>query len=1004
MRFFDTRLGRCATLLALSGAAAALYAQGTQTASATVTVVDKSGAPVANARVRLTSPSMMSERVGATNSAGIFVARLLPPGTYTIEVIRDGFQTARNVRAIGMDQHYQPRLTLETVAGATVEVVAAASSAIDPTDVKTATNWNPARVYTLPSGRTPDAMAQLSPGVTTGVGGRTQIRGAMTSGNLYLVDGQNLMDNTYNNLQYRINSDAIEEAQVITGAISAEYGSVDGGVVNTLTKSGGNEFTGLVRLNLSNPQWDAVQPHQDRSEIANILSESWTYNIGGYIIKDKLWFYVSFFSQHYAEPSTIAADAAMHPDGYTGVRYGAGAGYTYSEYDIRRQFKLTYLVNQDHYVVATYNNTDSGSPTRDYSSGDLNAIVPQDNEFQFWNLAWRATWSPQFTTEVRFGAKESNYRAGGMAGEGAVPPIYSYYDEYFYRNGIFNYADGGDKRQNQTGNIKGSFFTEWHGSHELDFGFDYYKGTRTARNEQSPYVDEMGFNRIHGVDDYYYDDEPGPTFGQPLALGSDVWNMFATPGSASQTQLGLYINDKWKLNNNLALMVGLRWDSYSASADDVGSTSSASGISPRLGATYDLLGDQTYIFKASYCRYNGAVMETITSAVSGVGNPGSLEWAYLGPGTGWWDPDEAYYVPLSQIYNMDNYRNPDGSHEVSWFDDPARTTKLDSGLKAPTCDEIQLSATYSFDFEKWGKGFASLTFVKKDWKNLVDYRMGYDGYSMIDPGDYTPDAVGDEEIKVYYRTWGNEPDAKREYEGLELQVAYELGKLNVTGGITWSSLKGNYEGEAANTPGSGSGIHNMDRFTDNNGNWTDVYDYNLVRPYGYLAGHRPIVMRWQADYTVDSAAGTTVVGFAYRFTSGAHYSHARTAYAWSLNRNVFGDLYSPESLALGQVWTQYENNEMRNHVFNASAYHDLAITHNFNVAKVAGYQISAFAKVSVYNLFNHQQLVSWNTQMNRYTGTNADTEFVQHGNYGRTDDPQYWGAARSYGISAGIRF
>jgi hypothetical protein len=217
MGFFDTRLGRCATLLALGGGAA-LYAQGTQTASATITVVDKSGAAVANARVRLTSPSMMAERTGSTNASGVFIARLLPPGTYTIEVMRDGFQTTRDTRAIGMDQHYQPRIVLQPVGNTTVEIIATSSSAVDPTSVQVATNYDAARVDTLPMPRSIFAMTALTPGVTSGVDD-LQIRGSNGTGNLYLVDGQNLHDNVYNSLAFPIINDSIEETQIITGAI-----------------------------------------------------------------------------------------------------------------------------------------------------------------------------------------------------------------------------------------------------------------------------------------------------------------------------------------------------------------------------------------------------------------------------------------------------------------------------------------------------------------------------------------------------------------------------------------------------------------------------------------------------------------------------------------------------------------------------------------------------------------------------------------------------------------
>jgi len=1041
MRFFDTRLGRCATLLALGGGVA-LYAQGTQTASATVTVVDKSGAPVANARVRLTSPSMMAERTGATNPSGVFTARLLPPGTYTIEVIKDGFQTTKDTRAIGMDQHYQPKIVLQPVGNTTVVVMASSMTAVDPTDVKSATNYDAKRIDTLPTGRGIDAIASLTPGVVTSnsVGGRLQVRGAMTSSNLFLVDGQNLMDNTYNDLQYPIMSDSIDEMQVITGAISAEYGNVDGGVINTLTKSGGNEYSGQLRLNFRSPKWNAVRPYLDREGIASDINKDWNLTVGGYILKDKLWFSINYLTASSKTNGNIDPEAAVMPDTATpenkALYGGANTIYTNQDKDSRFQVKLTYTINQDQYVVLTYNNSKTSDDKRDYGVGDLKALIPQDNEFQFWNLAWRATWSPNFTTEARIGAKTQCYTGGGDPDGEA--PIYNYaegggkvdkekYPNFnnggglLYNNGWFNRGDGGDNRDNLTANLKGSYFLNAAGSHEIDFGFDYYRGTREARNELSPYtldIDTPQLGRytsqiIYGVSQYDYAtpkvvEELAKlgvivTPGTPIAIGEDVWNMWSVGGNATQTTMGLYVNDKWKINDNLTAMVGVRWDTYSGKATDTGRACSASGISPRLGVTYDLWGDQDLVFKASYCRYNGAVLEEITGATSGVGKSGSLEWEYKGP---------SGYRPLSDIYNRANY----DPSKVSWYENTnIPQTQINPNMKAPTADEIQLSATYSFDFEKWGLGFASLTYVNKKYRNLMDYRIGWNG--IIDQHDYDA-MLSHEELFVIY--WDNEPDAKRDYKGLELQLMYQWQKLNLTGNISWSELMGNYEGEGEDTPASGQGLHVMDyaymplRPRNYNpslppygqGEWTKMYEYSDLYPYGYLQGHTPIVMRWQADYTVDLIGGAkAVLGLAYRFDSGYHYSKSRQAPTKLVNENFGKPYQSLEAQTFGERFTQFENHQRRLNAFHSQSYYDLSATAEFPVFTVCGQHVSGFFKMMVFNVFNHQQLISWGTGYEPTSVTGGlDADWVPNDNFGKSESPGYWGAARSLSFSVGLRF
>ena len=353
MHLLNNRLGRMTALLALGGAA--LYSQGTQTANVTGSVVDAAGAPLAGVVVRLSSPALQGVRTYSTDAAGKFVARLLPPGSYTITFSKDGLETRKLTEPLGIDQTFSPKVTLTKVGGAVVEVIASAP-AVDKTDIKTASNYRADNVDMLPSARTMEGVALLTPGVTSGVGGRVQIRGAQTSGNLYLLDGQNIADNAYNNRGVRVIDDSIEETQVVTGAMSAEYGDVDGGVINSITRSGSNEFSGSLRWELTNPMWNATQPwtsQLSRNAIANILSEQKTLFVSGPILKDTLWFAASYFKTDANGTGTIAVNQidvyGVWPAGtILNSTEGLGAFYTTTTKEVRRQAKLTWAVNQDH--------------------------------------------------------------------------------------------------------------------------------------------------------------------------------------------------------------------------------------------------------------------------------------------------------------------------------------------------------------------------------------------------------------------------------------------------------------------------------------------------------------------------------------------------------------------------------------------------------------------------------------------------------------------------------
>jgi hypothetical protein len=468
-----SRLGFTAVALV---AGSALYAQGTQTASVTGRVVDTAGASIAGATVRLTSPSLQLARTVVTGADGSFVTRLLPPGVYTIEISKDGLQTARFTQQLGIDQNYQPKVVMQTVATQTVEVIASANPLVDKTDVKTAANYTMSDVDKLPSGRTMDTVALLTPGVTSGVGGRVQMRGAMTSSNLFLVDGQNVADNAYNNRGVTLIDDAVEEIQVLTGAISAEYGDVDGGVINAITKSGSNDFHGLLRWNLTNPAWNALVPYQNGAAVPNTLGELKTGSLGGYFWKDRIWFYASYFSTKGDAPGTISSNSEVGPG-------GAGTAYVANTDNIRRDFKLTFALTENQSIVLAYANSSTTQTNRNYSAGEVAALVPQLTNSEFWNVAWRGIWTSAFSTDVRYGQKKQLLSAGSPVP--GLSPIYDDDNGLFFQNGIFNSHDGGDNRNNKTFNAKGSLFLDWKGQHQIDFGIDYIEGISQARNDQS---------------------------------------------------------------------------------------------------------------------------------------------------------------------------------------------------------------------------------------------------------------------------------------------------------------------------------------------------------------------------------------------------------------------------------------------------------------------------------------------------------------------------------------
>lgn len=121
-------------------------------------------------------------------------------------------------------------------------------------------NFKQAEIESLATPRTLQGVAQLAPALTenTPNAGQVAINGAFGFDNVFRINGVDVNDNLFGTPQNLFIEDAIEETQVLTSGIGAEYGRFTGGVVNAITKSGGNRFSGRLRVKFSKPSWSTI--------------------------------------------------------------------------------------------------------------------------------------------------------------------------------------------------------------------------------------------------------------------------------------------------------------------------------------------------------------------------------------------------------------------------------------------------------------------------------------------------------------------------------------------------------------------------------------------------------------------------------------------------------------------------------------------------------------------------------------------------------------------------
>ena len=361
-------------LLVTLGGSTALAQIGTS--NLTGNVVDAATkAPIADVVVTATSPSLQGEQVVVTDATGLYRVPQLPPGTYTLRYEKETYRPySRTGIDVGADRTLRLNVELlpETAGTETVTVIGSPPT-IDVGSSTTGTRVDQDFVRNIavarPGGlsganRSFDSLALAAPQASADVYG-VAISGGQGPENQYLIDGLNVNNVAYGGLGSPLPADFIDEVNILTGGYMPEYGrSFGGGTISATTKSGGNEFHGSV-FGTWTPGGLTGSPKQVMGLTPTISSSVELHNIGdigatlgGYIIKDRLWFFVGFdyAKQRYSYKRTFNVTAD-------------GTNYTPIENSEQRRFgdektisyiaKLTYLITADHRLSVSV----SGEPT-----------------------------------------------------------------------------------------------------------------------------------------------------------------------------------------------------------------------------------------------------------------------------------------------------------------------------------------------------------------------------------------------------------------------------------------------------------------------------------------------------------------------------------------------------------------------------------------------------------------------------------------------------------------
>jgi hypothetical protein len=336
------RLQFCLVVVAVLALTCSAFAQ-VSNGQFSGTVLDPTGAAVAGAKVTVSNPATNFTVSVTSNSSGNYTAKELPVGTYKLTAEAPGFKTASDnnvVLNVGVIAHVDFKLQLGK-ASEVVEVTGAATQ-VNTEDSQLATTVSASQVANLPlNGRNVFDLIQMQPGavnvknVLTENGHETVVNGLRENFNGFLLDGVSNKDLSGGVVNTPI-QDTVEEFQMLTLNMSAQYGNSAGSVTNVVSKSGTNAWHGSAFEFIRNNALDANNflLNQQGIKRAPLRFNQFGGTFGGALIKDKLFFFAAYQGDRFLtssqptvttveSPQWRAAVAAANPDSVAAVLYNA---------------------------------------------------------------------------------------------------------------------------------------------------------------------------------------------------------------------------------------------------------------------------------------------------------------------------------------------------------------------------------------------------------------------------------------------------------------------------------------------------------------------------------------------------------------------------------------------------------------------------------------------------------------------------------------------------------
>jgi len=579
-------------------------------------VQDSQGNRLPGVEISIEGENLQGSRTVISSQEGEFRFPLLPIGKYTLSFYLKGFapHVQENV-IVRLGRVTEIVLTMKESKLEEKVFVTASAPLIDKTSADTSYYLNSRNLEMLPGqNRTLVDAVKFTPGATgvrmnsrkgTSDEGQPSFRGEGQEGNNWIVDGLCISGVRLRSSGIRLNFDSIEEIQVISDPFSPEYGSAYGGIINMVTKTGGNDLSGEFSLvfmdkNLQSPRLDQLSVISQPDYFSNYNGY---FNIGGPIIKDKLWFFVS---------DNVFSDSVQTRDASYDYLFVPGGEKSTLANNLFTKF--TYAFSSSHNLSATAVFQKSLGHKGGIGIPDL--YERKDFADYIFRVNYKGILNSTTLLEAGLGYIDRDQLIHPLD-DNLGPSMY--YIEDLGRNINNSYGEVMDDQSRLDFSVKFTkyFDIENFGKHEINMGFEYFDfSSRFSVDFTGKDEDIFPGNDFEAGTKYYFS-----TWRESQQIPTFLYEYGVFDFINSSRGIGFYFDDKvtW---NRVSFMVGLRSQAQLCldnNKDKLFGWGIVDFLSPRLSLTFDITGNSKNVIKLGWGRFS----DIITTMPLGLLNSGA---------------------------------------------------------------------------------------------------------------------------------------------------------------------------------------------------------------------------------------------------------------------------------------------------------------------------------------------------------------------------------------------